>query len=277
TATGGSGTGGARSGSAQAFSSATGTSGLSQARATTGSFIEGNYVSVNARAVLAGNAPGGVIATSRSEAGTNEGESVADRTQLEGLQAGAFATLLPSAADAVTLLVGNTSVEVAMLNKQALATGLLGGSFSENGSATTGQLYTSSADFNIDMTDKVNTDLLVGLLDPVAVGDHGFDSLRVRLNIEGQQTTDLTFTDLLTAEAFLDDNALNFGLWADLISSDNVLDIEIILDITEQHLGEGFSTNFIVGGGVSAVPVPGAVWLFGSGLLGLLVAARRRR
>ncbi|VAW59516.1 hypothetical protein MNBD_GAMMA11-2899, partial [hydrothermal vent metagenome] len=64
--------------------------------------------------------------------------------------------------------------------------------------------------------------------------------------------------------------------WQDLISTDDILNVGVLLDITEQHAGEGFSTNFIVGAG-SPVPVPAAVWLFGSGLLGLLAAARRRR
>ncbi len=34
--------------------------------------------------------------------------------------------------------------------------------------------------------------------------------------------------------------------------------------------------SLVVGSGVSAVPVPGAVWLFGSGLAGLMMSARRK-
>jgi len=86
------------------------------------------------------------------------------------------------------------------------------------------------------------------------------------------------------------DNALNFGLWGDLISADNVLDLKFSLDLTEQHAGQGFSTNLIAGAGAinnltvaprlaaaTVVPVPAAVWLFGSGLLGLLTISRRRK
>jgi len=43
----------------------------------------------------------------------------------------------------------------------------------------------------------------------------------------------------------------------------------------------GFSANFDIDGGIpgapSAVPVPAAVWLFGSGLLGLVGVARRKK
>jgi hypothetical protein len=46
----------------------------------------------------------------------------------------------------------------------------------------------------------------------------------------------------------------------------------------------GFSVNLDIGSGnsmvvtsVSAVPIPAAIWLFGSGLAGLTWTARRRR
>lgn len=103
----------------------------------------------------------------------------------------------------------------------------------------------------------------------------GFDSLSLRVDVEGAQVTNVSFTDLGTALAFFDDTVLDYGFWGDQISSDNVLDIRFYLDLNEQHLGEGFNTNFIVG--VSAVPVPAAVWLFGSGLLALLGVVRKRR
>jgi hypothetical protein len=47
-------------------------------------------------------------------------------------------------------------------------------------------------------------------------------------------------------------------LWAD---SDGLIDVD---------------PTFIGGGGVTVVPVPAAVWLFGSGFLGLIGVAKRR-
>ena len=39
---------------------------------------------------------------------------------------------------------------------------------------------------------------------------------------------------------------------------------------------DGFNYEIIINGSVSAVPVPAAVWLFGSGLLGLIGIARKK-
>ncbi|VAW57432.1 hypothetical protein MNBD_GAMMA07-2333, partial [hydrothermal vent metagenome] len=46
---------------------------------------------------------------------------------------------------------------------------------------------------------------------------------------------------------------------------------------TEQHLGQGFSTQFATAASTAVVPIPAAIWLFGSGMLGLLTFARRRK
>jgi hypothetical protein len=40
---------------------------------------------------------------------------------------------------------------------------------------------------------------------------------------------------------------------------------------------EGFNFNFNLHGNMTVVPVPAAVWLFGSGLLGLAGVARRKK
>ena len=47
---------------------------------------------------------------------------------------------------------------------------------------------------------------------------------------------------------------------------------------TGSEMGHLFNVAWAVhSGDVSAVPIPGAVWLFGSGLIGLLGLARRKR
>ncbi len=46
--------------------------------------------------------------------------------------------------------------------------------------------------------------------------------------------------------------------------------------ITSGGLMESTQSTFVIGNAVSAVPLPGAVWLFGSGLLGLIGVARRK-
>ncbi len=154
------------------------------------------------------------MATSNAEASSSIGQAVTDRAQADGMQSVAFGTLLPSQADADAALVGNVNAEVAMAGYDALALGLLGGAYSANGSETGRVLYSrysSWLDFNIDMTDMSNTNLMVGLLDPLVSGTYGFDSLRFRMNIEGAWVTDITFSSLGTAISYFDDTVEVMG------------------------------------------------------------------
>ncbi|VAW56056.1 hypothetical protein MNBD_GAMMA07-1055, partial [hydrothermal vent metagenome] len=289
-AIGGVGSGNQRNGTANSFAIATGTGGASKAIADSGGAANRNYAGAVATATVAGDLSSGTVATSGSQARAADGNILSKRFRASQMSATAYATLLPSAADAATLIAGNTNIEAAMLGKEALATGFLGAAFSENGVATSGQLYSSAIDFNIDMNGKVNSNLSVGLFDSITRGDHGFDSLLFKIMIEGSEVESLLFSSLAAAENYFNDNVLNFGLWGDVISADNVLDLNFSLDLTEQHAGQGFSTNLIAGAGATyglvvaprlavatVVPVPAAVWLFGSGLLGLLTVVRRRK
>jgi hypothetical protein len=61
------------------------------------------------------------------------------------------------------------------------------------------------------------------------------------------------------------------GTWDGLIS--NVTTLDLSLDIVPVLGQDGAVDNFTL----TAVPVPPAVWLFGSGLLGLVGMARRKR
>ncbi len=198
-----------------------------------------------------------------------------DRSLLAGTQAMAFADLLPSAADAAAAMQGNSRVQAALNAQDSLALGLLGGAYSSGGSDGFSNIYSSTIDFRVDMNGRANGALQLGLLDPDFSGMHGFDSLAFRVDVEGAVVTSTVFTDLDSALAYFDDTVLDYGFWSDRISADNVLDIRLYFDLDEQHAGEGFDASFIVG--VSAVPVPAAVWLFGGGLLGLAGFARRRR
>ncbi len=74
-----------------------------------------------------------------------------------------------------------------------------------------------------------------------------------------------------------------YGIFYDYVPSDYVFDARTYLG-TNSYGGPGFYVDIIERPvEVSAltqsapVPVPAAVWLFGSGLLGLLAAARRQR
>lgn len=78
--------------------------------------------------------------------------------------------------------------------------------------------------------------------------------------------------------------ALNNGTW-DIDVANNRVNFQLDLSVTSLllpgsdivlHWGPSCGNDVIEGVGVSAVPVPAAVWLFGSGLIGLVVVARRR-
>lgn len=95
------------------------------------------------------------------------------------------------------------------------------------------------------------------------------------------QTTNMWADDVgstltsLTTEALVQDS---LGLWsgfnasADLFGYDLAFDLLGTLDI---DTATGFAT--LTTGDVSAVPVPAAAWLFGSGVVGLVGIARRRK
>jgi len=190
--------------------------------------------------------------------------------------AAAIATLLPNQTKANALIKGNDNVVAEMAKKEVLLVGLLGVAYSENGGGLRAK-YKSAIDLVVDMNGKTNTNLLMGLFGINAIGDHGFDVLNFEVTVENLSVENITFNDLNTAEIYFKDNILNFGTWNELIGANNILDIGISLELTEQHLGQGFSTQFATAASTAVVPISAAIWLFGSGMLGLLTFARRRK
>lgn len=274
-ARGGAGAQGRRHGSALAHAEASGASGTATALAQSGAGFdaaEGIVRQVTASAT----AP--VASASIAESRTAVSESAPDSALAEGLQSAAFATALPNDADTQAALAGNPNVAVNFDiggSSDILGLVVLGGAYSENGSGTL-QTYTSTADFDLDMTSLLDNsqDLLVGLLDPVALGT-GFDALSFQIEVEGLTVLDETFTGVAQALTYFDDETLNLGDWAAMLSPDNVMDIGFMLSLTTNDVGAGFHTDFMFGNS-TVIPIPPAVWLFGSGLLSLIGIARKR-
>jgi len=65
---------------------------------------------------------------------------------------------------------------------------------------------------------------------------------------------------LIEATDFID------GLQNDFIDIDSIIEIQF----------SSTSSSYLVRDNISAVPVPAAAWLFGSGLIGLIGVARRK-
>ena len=115
-------------------------------------------------------------------------------------------------------------------------------------------------------------DLAVAFLTPVAMTDFQFNPLNPNplalWSVNG-------FTFNMTAVSINNQNSINLSLSGTGTVSGNGFDStsgtwEFTANATEDSTFTWSSST------VSAVPVPAAVWLFGSGLLGLVGVARRR-
>ena len=98
------------------------------------------------------------------------------------------------------------------------------------------------------------------------------------INVAANEILDFSFTSA-TAHALTPvDNASGTSLEGLGIMTDGNMS-ELVLAYNDNALGTGDSDfdDMLVRAEFSAVPVPAAVWLFGSGLLGLIGMARRRK
>jgi hypothetical protein len=150
-AKGGGGAQGNLHGSAFAYAESTGTSGIASALAQSGA---GFFDAAGVVRQVSATATAPVASTSIAESRTAVSEPAPDPGLAVGLQSAAFATALPSDADAQTALEGNPNVE---LNfdvggaSDILGLVVLGGAYSGNGLGTS-QTYISTVDFQLNMT-----------------------------------------------------------------------------------------------------------------------------
>ncbi|MGD9504819.1 MAG: VPLPA-CTERM sorting domain-containing protein, partial [Syntrophobacteraceae bacterium] len=151
--------------------------------------------------------------------------------------------------------------------------GVLGGSASGDDSMT----ISSSLKFNFTINDSTaSEDLLVGLLCSNSTGS-GFESLTFTISGENGTLFNETFQSFDLAEAFFNDNVLDFGILSGLVGDDLSSTLTFVLSLTASD-ASGYDFNFVYGAANSSpVPIPGAVWLFGSGLAVLTGMRRSRR
>jgi hypothetical protein len=197
-------------------------------------------------------------------------------------------------------VAGNVSLlDKTGLNSYALATGLPGGTFSNDvlsthpnisaafgasGASVLGvgaeggllpsdangvESFSSEIDWLFDTT-NLSGHLLVGLLDLVSFGT-GFDSLQFTITKQGVTVLSDTFTSLSIAEAFFSDHVLDLGD----ITSGIALDLGLSFKLIASSMGAGLGTDFIIGAAESSspssVPEPATLVYFAIGILVLLL------
>jgi hypothetical protein len=247
TATADGGNGSARSifGSGVANASATGTSGTSAANALSAG---GPLINMEAHS----SAP--VSGLSRAAARSGIAANVMDAASATGLEAAAFASGLPTDAQALTLFAGNGNIKnhfniatdsVAGATSDIFGTLTFGGSNTEGGSAAS-RVFTSTATYAIDLGGLTQRqDLIVGLLDTVVEGV-GFDSMTFQISREGVMVVNQTFATVADAVNFLDGKALNLGS-NDLLNVSGNLDLVFNVSLTTNDAGAGFYFDLLFG------------------------------
>lgn len=128
---------------------------------------------------------------------------------------------------------------------------------------------------NGDYTDGASENALITLdlaADTLLLGPDGVVDGAAGLTLTSFNTTVFDPTlDVLLAFTF----DISPGL-LDILLADKVIRVDVLNDLTVSAVSE-INPDFVhVGFTYSAVPVPAAVWLFGSGLMGLVGMARKK-
>lgn len=98
------------------------------------------------------------------------------------------------------------------------------------------------------------------------------------ISVAANEILDFSFTSA-TAHALTPvDNASGTSLEGlGIMTDDNMSDLVLAYNDNALGTGDGDYDDMLVRAEFSAVPIPAAVWLFGSGLLGLIGIGRRRK
>jgi hypothetical protein len=238
----------------------------------TGSAFKSGYVSANAPVASDG------VTSSSSAAKAYAGEGNVfygspDPATRTNLAATVEMAMFPDAAMLDAVLAGNAENGAAFGSTSGadpLLLGIMGGGYAADGSGGP-YTFTSGGEFSFDPAQLAGGDLLIGLLNPAATGT-GFDSLQLQIYLEDVLVLDQTFDDLPGALASFEDNVINFGDWHAGLAGD--LDLAFELNLIASNPGDAFYFN-VLAGTAAPVPIPGAVWLFGSGVLLLIRVGRR--
>jgi hypothetical protein len=211
------------------------------------------------------NATESITATAFAEA------VISDFISLSVATAAASASGNPSELLQTVVLEGNPLSQAALSDSQSVILYAQQSVRHPSTASLTGASISTVVDMEFDTETLSGQDFLVAFLDPSSSGN-GFDDLRFRIFEEESTVFDQSFVDLANALAFFDDSVLNLGAWS--VGIDGILDLRFQLDAIVSGPNDRFSVDYLAG--TAAVPVPPAVWLFGSALA-MLGWLRRRK
>ncbi|VAW67410.1 GTP-binding protein Obg [hydrothermal vent metagenome] len=207
-----------------------------------------------------------------------EAQTANTNSGLVGIDGVARINLLPDAANVSQALSGNLNV--------AENFDLTGGSDmlalmsvgAMQDSSNIGNRFSNNINLSLDMSElSTQQELLFGFMNPVFTGN-GFDLMTFQIFQENTLVFDTAFSSVLAAESFFTDQMLNLGDWTQGLEGD--LDLAFAINFDISQIGDGFYFDTIYGNstiGSGVVPIPAAVWLFSSGLIGLFAIGRRKK
>ena len=212
-----------------------------------------------------------------------------------GKEAVAYGIAAPIAEDVSATLAGHSAVDSNFHNGIDSQILLMGTMSVLNTSLASGlHDYHSLLNLDIDTSSVVNPQsILIGLLNP-SWGTNNFltgntDSLTFSYSVTGaggsfSHSYVFNSTNINDAANLFNDTILNLGALTDVVTSTNkYLNLAFNLDLQTGVIGAGLNLGLIAGvtfpiisAPPAAVPLPTAIWLFGSGLVGLLSFTRRK-
>ena len=210
---------------------------------------------VSSKAETSGGLLGALLTSSSANVGSTDvsesragvGTPVPNFCEASGLQAVAFATGMPSNADATQAVNGNPVVASNFdIGGTSTMLGLvtLGGSDSSQSS--------SQATFAVNVSSFSGQDVKVGLINPVSVGN-GFSQLHFQLGTQSSGTiVDKTFTSIAEALDYFDDNIIDLGAASSLGTGNNLgMSVTVV-----SSPGNSFYGSMLIGTANSGTPTP---------------------
>ncbi len=218
----------------------------------------------------------GSTATTASRAAI--GSTILDPTAADGESAVGFVMGAPDDASVSAKLAGDVGVienfDIGGTS-EILAFGTMAASSPLDHVIGSSKDYSVDFDMRFDMSKLTTTpqNMLLGLMDPIFTGIGTVDFEVKVENTSLFSQSGLSLTDSAVINGIFGDVTYDLGDWSSIISADNILNVVFNFDLNSDDPGAGLSFDAVFGNstlGVNAVPVPAAVWLFGSGLIGLM-------